>query len=428
MKLKRLLLPVVAVCLLLSACGKKAEEPAEPEQEAWEEAAEEEETVCDHVFAEATYHAPKTCTICGETEGDVKPSYFEELGVQVDPVPVDREVNVYVEVEEDPDELSYITPGLFHVESITEEPQGDGTVLVTMVSKISYDVCYEDDWWNQNVMTHWFDGLYDYYTGKHFEHDDMIGRSYLEYSVEVSYDDEDYTIEYSMNNEWDKSDYWYDDHSSNQTFFCTKTTTVRVPEGYDGIVYAIFEACGAGGEEESFSEYFDPDLSVYPYVDGVYLFRVNPADYETGSVTAGSTGSTAAGSVSVTADVQEKADLVMKMEKPEIDLDGKEEKLKKLGFEVNKYETQYLCLERVREDGWIEQVRPEICNYMMLDPDNGIAYQYVWSYGILCTLGANNEFHEYWLDGGQENTCSTEELAVLYDVVKNLEALYEEVK
>lgn len=43
---------------------------------------------CVHQWKEATFAEPKTCSLCGETEGEPKQSYFEEHGAQVADGPV----------------------------------------------------------------------------------------------------------------------------------------------------------------------------------------------------------------------------------------------------------------------------------------------------------------------------------------------------
>ena len=59
--MKRVLSLVLALMLALSLCACGEKDTAQPPSQ---------ETACDHVYAEATCTAPKTCTKCGATEGE----------------------------------------------------------------------------------------------------------------------------------------------------------------------------------------------------------------------------------------------------------------------------------------------------------------------------------------------------------------------
>lgn len=64
--MKRALSPVLALMLALCLCACERKDTAQaPSTEPATQ-----KTTCDHVYAEATCTAPKTCTKCGETEGE----------------------------------------------------------------------------------------------------------------------------------------------------------------------------------------------------------------------------------------------------------------------------------------------------------------------------------------------------------------------
>ena len=82
---KRLLLLLV-LSLVFGLCGCH--------QHTWEEATCTEPKTCSkcgetegdplgHSWVEATYHAPKTCSVCGEADGEPKMSIFEQYGFPV---------------------------------------------------------------------------------------------------------------------------------------------------------------------------------------------------------------------------------------------------------------------------------------------------------------------------------------------------------
>lgn len=94
----------VASVPLLMACGNTAEPAANNavistavvENTPTEVPQEETESVCAHEWKEATFSEPKTCTVCGETEGEPKQTYFEEHGALVKDAPVDCTVDMVI--------------------------------------------------------------------------------------------------------------------------------------------------------------------------------------------------------------------------------------------------------------------------------------------------------------------------------------------
>lgn len=87
---KLALIMAVLTASMLTACGSEkpvAEAPVEvveEQKEVVEEQPEvveevvEEEAKCEHDFIEANYQEPKTCSICGETEGEKLEAYKEK--------------------------------------------------------------------------------------------------------------------------------------------------------------------------------------------------------------------------------------------------------------------------------------------------------------------------------------------------------------
>ncbi len=76
-----LLLFSMTACNLLPEITGPLERPPEPEASVERELSAE--PVHEHTWVEADYWTPKTCTECGETEGDPLPPNFETLGLTV---------------------------------------------------------------------------------------------------------------------------------------------------------------------------------------------------------------------------------------------------------------------------------------------------------------------------------------------------------
>lgn len=93
--MKKIAVLILSLCLALSlaACGGDTNTPspsgaqsAPPENSQTEPPASSEpepsEPECEHDWTEANYQAPKTCVICGETEGTTLTAVFEGKGYQ----------------------------------------------------------------------------------------------------------------------------------------------------------------------------------------------------------------------------------------------------------------------------------------------------------------------------------------------------------
>ena len=91
--MKKIAILSLMLCLVLSlaACSTAAATPVatttEPTtSEAPTSEAAPTEPTCDHRWVDANYDDPKTCVICGETEGDKLTPVFEEMGYACDMV------------------------------------------------------------------------------------------------------------------------------------------------------------------------------------------------------------------------------------------------------------------------------------------------------------------------------------------------------
>ena len=291
---KKILTLVLAVttAAMLVGCGKAQETAGggeeEVKQETQEAAPEETATAepeCVHEWVEATYAAPKTCKLCGETEGEPKQSYFDEHGVNVPDGPVDCTVDYIYYNEEDPETYCRVGDAVFTQTDCYAEPADEEgyqnvhlTLTVTLQPGAYYDAAEDVEYLNQ---TH-SEGIYDWYTGRKLPGRGMDGDDAQEYAVTLDIDGVSYEVSYSEEISWEQGEWVYDEAGNGtSSMTATKEYIFRIPEGYDGLV---FDACPnreyteidtetVSGLDEA--EYATLDPADEDYVEGKQFFRIN---------------------------------------------------------------------------------------------------------------------------------------------------------
>lgn len=243
-------------------------------------------TPLDHEWAEATFAAPKTCTLCGETEGERTQSYFEEHGVDVPDAPVSCTVDGVIYNGDNPQEYQKVVDAVWEqTDCYTEPAEEDGYQLVHLelirTVKLYHDV-QQDVWY---TGTGWNAGVYDWYTGRRFPVRDMEGTDAFELATKLEIDGASYDVSYEQGVLWEQDD-WVDDEAGNGTsnFKGIFSYIFKVPEGYDGLVYAVIptreyremDTETVTGEEEA--EYAFLDESDEDYLEGIKYFRINRSD------------------------------------------------------------------------------------------------------------------------------------------------------
>lgn len=241
----------------------------------------------DHVWAEATFAAPKTCTLCGETEGEREQSYFEEHGVEVPDAPVSCTVDGLIYNRDNPHDNQKVVDSVWEqTDCYTEPAEEEGYQLVHLelirTIRLEYDV-------QQNInytSSLWSAGVYDWYTGRMFPVCDVEGEDAFEYATTVEIDGVGYDVSYDMDVQWADVDDWaYDDVGNGiKHFRATFNYVFKVPEGYDGLVYAVvpireyeeLDTETVKGVEEA--EYVSLDETDEDYIEGCKYFRINRSE------------------------------------------------------------------------------------------------------------------------------------------------------
>lgn len=291
MKNRSLKLSLIAAvsAMLLTACGSAAqpvmssdvvtEDTENAPSEAPEEEEEETEPVHEHEWIEATFASPKTCITCRETEGEPRQTYFEEHGAQVKDAPVDCTVDAVI-YNPDNTELQMTTDFTWQqLDCYSEPAQEEGYQLVHLELLASGQTYYDG---TRDIAYHGMQEsqeCYDWYTGRVLPGRDFVDNDTMEYTVTIEVDDVSYDVSYTAEYEW-KWDGWTadangDQHNNGSLY---ATFTFKIPEDYDGLVFAAVPHPEYDGEEldtenidESEKYAFDDDQ----YVEGTVFFRIN---------------------------------------------------------------------------------------------------------------------------------------------------------
>ncbi len=276
----------VASVPLLMACGNTAEPAANNavistavvENTPTEVPQEETESVCAHEWKEATFSEPKTCTVCGETEGEPKQTYFEEHGALVKDAPVDCTVDMVICDRYHPEQQMVTDDTWQQLDCYSEPAEEDGYLLVHLELLGTYQ-CYYDSAKNieygaGNLMMN----CYDWYTGRQFPFKDLEGDDAAEYTTMIDVDGVSYDVSYTMDAKWEFGD-WIADASGDQYMDCFDYLTYifKIPEGYDGLVFAAIPYPEYHEEDWDYENTDEGEKYAFDdeYVEGTVFFRFN---------------------------------------------------------------------------------------------------------------------------------------------------------
>lgn len=290
-KLLNTLFTVAVTVMMLTACGSEAEptvgstdtvesvssEATQTEAEGENE--KETESVCEHEWKEATYSEPKTCAICGETEGKPKQTYFEEHNAQVKDAPVDCAVDAVL-YESNNSELQMITDATWRqLDCYSEPAEEDGYQLVHIELSASLQLYY-DSTMNLNYTGLWINsGWYDWYTGRHFPARSTTNDDTAEFVTTIDVDGVSYDVSYTHNIEWEQSEWMYVESGNAYSYMDSHDTYIfKVPEGYDGLVFAAIPKTECSEEDWDFETVNESEQYAFDddhYTEGTVFFRIN---------------------------------------------------------------------------------------------------------------------------------------------------------
>lgn len=324
---------------LLAGCGAKAEPVISESVEGNEETSESTEAECahewvdatckepkhcskcgetegttlDHVWAEATFAAPKTCTLCGETEGERTQSYFEEHGVEVPDAPVSCTVDVLNHNGDNPEEYQMATDGTWEQIDCYTEPAKEGYQSVHLelcVTSLNHYYAAQDIYYDCSRNEIY---LFDWYTGRMFPSHDMSENSdEFDYNTTLEIDGLSYDVSYTKEMQWEFGDFTYADNGdATKPVKCYCTLTCKVPDEYDGLVFAAVP--DREYSEMNTETFVGDDEAIYAplsesdegYDEGIKYFRINRSDDSAIMTGANAPSSASSGSTSDGAVVDE---------------------------------------------------------------------------------------------------------------------------
>lgn len=286
---------------MLAGCGNAAETASsgnvvtdETESaDVADNAAEEAEPECVHEWNDATFARPKTCALCGETEGEPKQSYFDEHGENVPDAPVECTVDAVIYNPDNPEEYQMVTDGTWEqIDCYSEPAEEEGYQLIHLELCASSQLYYDAA---QNISYHSFltdNAIYDWYTGRLFPTRAMSDDDAFDYGITLNIDGVSYDVSFTKDLRGEFGEWTLDDNGdATQSAIAHNVYTFKVPNGYDGLVYAAIPrneyieldtetVYGTGTEDGESASGTDEENVYYAfdeghYTDGTKFFRIN---------------------------------------------------------------------------------------------------------------------------------------------------------
>lgn len=231
--------------------------------------------VVDHTWTEATCEAPKTCSVCGTTEGEplghkfseagyltpavcsvcgatgeTKQSYFAEKGLNiVDAIPETLEGPYLVYTLADRlDFICRTNPATLNVDSASN---GDGTKTIVAEYIVPLTCEYQYNTGKEYYAATMDCGLYDFYTGQGIFEEPTDGDAFQEISLNVNIDGKEVAITGEVSITWETGE-WYAANEETECIdlLCDKVYIITVPEDYDGLVFGVKNFVKNTTEEE----------------------------------------------------------------------------------------------------------------------------------------------------------------------------------
>ena len=188
-----------------------------------------------HSWADANYQAPKTCSVCGTTEGEALTAAFEENGLTINVTELDTEYD-YVTAcypDETKQTVGKLTISNYRVfEGDETHPALEGYEWHAVTVTVRFD---DENAWNygcgiETCRENYYDVVGWDESSTHLEEESM-------YQYTVNFNGVDYTeCLYEDSGEYTWSE-WVD-----KACTCTFERYIRIPVGYDGIVLGFYDS------------------------------------------------------------------------------------------------------------------------------------------------------------------------------------------
>ena len=239
---KKVSVAVLGLSLVLAACvnGQDAVQQTSSSQ------ASAEMSSCEHDWQEATYEQPKTCALCGETEGEKKQDYFTEQGVSVAQTqPRIGQPLQYVSFLADyPDVQVAHSDGTFTIETATTPAKEEGKNIVTVTVTHNMPV-FSDDSTDGDFEIVFADAFFDLYNGEVIIREEELATGNTpadeEYAFvrNVTVDGKEIELRFNAVETWSNTGWFVNDQAADEDdYTCMRTYEFLLPADYDGLVYA----------------------------------------------------------------------------------------------------------------------------------------------------------------------------------------------
>lgn len=231
---------------------------------------------CVHQWKEATYAELKTCSLCGETEGEPKQSYFEEHGAQVADAPVVCSMDAVLFDYFDLRNQKAAKVVWEQIDCYREPADQEGYQLIHLDLGMSLQHYFDAGQYIEYGFAFFDNEIYDWYTGLAFPSKDLFLDDAFDYSATLEIDGVQYDVAYTKEATYEYGS-WVYNKNGNGTKDCKGHIiyTFKVPDGYDGLVFAAvpaYEYTGQDAEtvDESERYAFDEEAA-----EGMVFFRIN---------------------------------------------------------------------------------------------------------------------------------------------------------
>lgn len=146
-----------------------------------------------------------------------------------------------------------VVPCTVTLEDPVVQSQEDGYTVIVRKVRTVMRIPLED--YEAGYTTVSFsNALYDLYTGRKFPSQNLSDNEGFDYTNTITVNGVDYIVNYSKENSWE----WGvmpSEEGDQELGICTSTYTLKIPDGYDGVVYAA-QGCASyiPDEESGFDE------------------------------------------------------------------------------------------------------------------------------------------------------------------------------
>lgn len=231
-----------ATCTEPKTCSKCGEIEGEALEHSWVEVTcsapktcsicgESEGQALEHILTEANYQQASVCQVCGEEVGETLQANYENWGIDVYAAELDKVYDIEIECYQSTKATTIAKVAFSNyriIKSDENHPAKEGYEwrIVDMNAVVGDDNAYDYGYKFSNAR--WYDNYYKWIDN------DKENRFTINY-YGVEYNDCEYYIDVA-NSGWENKEQF----GWKSTLTLTDTISILVPEGFDGFVYGLY--------------------------------------------------------------------------------------------------------------------------------------------------------------------------------------------